>query len=69
MYVQDYDERLFFYASTASPSGSRTGAVVPSSAAVNPLRWYVALSAYTKNNQILVCPSDDLPSLEQNQRH
>src|SRR5260221_6614501 len=62
MYVQDYDEKLFFYASTSSPSRSRSGAIVPNAANVNPVRWWNALMPYTKNTQILVCPSDDLPT-------
>src|SRR4051794_20685662 len=32
MYIQDYDERLFFRASASMPSVSRSGAVVPSAA-------------------------------------
>ena len=35
MYVQDYDETLFFYASTKVPSQSRNGGIVPNAAAVN----------------------------------
>jgi len=62
MYLQDYDEQLFFYANTANPSRSRTGAIVPNSAAVDPLRWWNALMPYLKNGGILVCPSDELPS-------
>lgn len=63
MYQQDYDERLFFDASTAVPSQSRTGAVLPSADSVNPARWYNALLPYTKNTGILVCPGDELPTL------
>src|SRR3954470_4384635 len=40
MYQQDYDERLFFYASTSAPSQSRTAAVVADANSVNPIRWY-----------------------------
>jgi prepilin-type N-terminal cleavage/methylation domain-containing protein/prepilin-type processing-associated H-X9-DG protein len=60
MYVQDYDERLFFRASAANPSVSRSGAVVPS-AAQPPVLWWNALQPYVKNTQILVCPSDPKP--------
>ncbi len=63
MYVQDYDERLFFYPSTTIPSRSRTGAVLPSSTSINPVRWWNALMPFMKNTQILVCPSDDVPTL------
>lgn len=38
MYVQDYDEVLFFRASASSPSVSRSGAIVPS-AAQPPSLW------------------------------
>src|SRR2546430_4747212 len=57
MYAQDYDERVFFRASTASPSVSHTGAILPNAASVNPVRWWNALLPYMKNTQILVCPS------------
>lgn len=62
MYVQDYDERLFFYPAITSPSRSRTGAVLPNAASINPVRWWNALMPYIKNSQVLVCPSDDLPA-------
>jgi prepilin-type N-terminal cleavage/methylation domain-containing protein len=62
MYQQDYDERLFFNASTAVPSQSQTGAVVPNPESVNPIRWYNALLPYTRNVGILVCPSDGTPT-------
>jgi prepilin-type N-terminal cleavage/methylation domain-containing protein/prepilin-type processing-associated H-X9-DG protein len=61
MYVQDYDERLFFRASAASPSVSRTGAVIPS-AAQPPLLWWNAVQPFVKNAQVLVCPSDPTPA-------
>ena len=61
MYVQDYDEHLFFYSNAASPSRSHTGAIV-ASADINPVRWWNALMPYMKNGQILVCPSDNLPT-------
>jgi len=62
MYVQDNDERLFFYASTALPSRSRSGAVLPNAASVHPVRWWNALLPYMKNTGILTCPSDNLPT-------
>jgi prepilin-type N-terminal cleavage/methylation domain-containing protein/prepilin-type processing-associated H-X9-DG protein len=66
MYLQDYDEQLFFYASNANPSRSRTGGIAPSSAAVDPLRWWNVLLPYTKNNGILVCLDDEKPTLSKN---
>jgi prepilin-type N-terminal cleavage/methylation domain-containing protein/prepilin-type processing-associated H-X9-DG protein len=62
MYLQDYDEHLFFYASTASPSRSRTGAVLPSPASADPTRWWNALQPYVKNQGVFTCPSDDAPT-------
>ncbi len=62
MYVQDYDEKLFFYPATTAPSRSRTGAILPNAGSINPVRWWNALMPYIKNTQVLVCPSDDLPT-------
>ena len=62
MYLQDYDERMFFRASTANPSISRSGAVVPSASALLPVSWWNALMPYVKNSQIFACPSDPGPT-------
>lgn len=62
MYLQDYDERLFFRASTASPSVSRTGAIVPNAAALLPVYWWNALMPYIRNDAIFTCPSDRAPT-------
>lgn len=62
MYIQDYDERLFFRASGASPSVSRSGAIVPSTQQP-PVLWWNATLPYTRNAQILRCPSDPKPAL------
>ncbi len=62
MYTQDYDERLFFYASKSVPSGSRTGAILPDTPSLNAARWWNVLAPYLKNTQVFVCPSDDLPT-------
>jgi prepilin-type N-terminal cleavage/methylation domain-containing protein/prepilin-type processing-associated H-X9-DG protein len=61
MYIQDYDERLFFRVSATTPSVSRTGAVVPS-VAQPPVLWWNALLPYTRNAQIVACPSDPAPA-------
>ena len=61
-YTQDADERLFFYASSTSPSKSRTGAVV-AAADINPVRWWNALMPFLKSNQVFTCPSDSGPTL------
>jgi prepilin-type N-terminal cleavage/methylation domain-containing protein/prepilin-type processing-associated H-X9-DG protein len=63
MYLQDYDERLFFRASTSSPSVSRSGAIVPSNQALWQVYWWNALMPYIKNQQIFTCPSDRNPTL------
>lgn len=61
MYVQDYDERLFFRASATTPSVSRSGAIVPS-ALQPPVLWWNAIQPFIKNTQVLVCPSDAAPA-------
>jgi len=63
MYMNDYDDHIFFYASTRTPSASRSGAVLPTAASVHPVRWFNALSPYTKNLDIFTSPSDELPTL------
>ena len=68
MYVQDYDERLFFFARTDNPSQSHTGAIMPNAASVDPVRWWNGLMPYMKNSQILVCPSDALPTDSPNEK-
>ena len=62
-YTQDYDEKLFFYASSVSPSASRTGAIVTS---VDPVRWWNALMPFIKSNAVFTCPSDSGPTLSKN---
>ena len=62
MYIQDYDEKLFFRASATVPSVSRTGAVIPS-AAQPPVIWWNSVQPYIKNTQLYVCPSDTAPVL------
>ena len=61
-YTQDADERLFFYANSATPSASRTGAIVPKVLA-NPVRWWNALMPYIKSDNVFTCPSDSGPTL------
>ena len=66
MYVQDYDEQLFFRASAPGKStASRTGEVVPSGDASDYWHevWWNALMPYIKNSQIYTCPSDTGPTL------
>jgi len=61
MYIQDYDEQLFFYASNVTPSQSRTGAVIPSSLK-DPERWWNVIMPYLKSNAVFTCPSDSGPT-------
>ena len=60
-YTQDYDEKLFFYANSASPSASRTGAIV-TTVNTNPVRWWNALMPFIKSNAVFTCPSDSGPT-------
>ena len=62
LYLQDYDERLFFYSSPYAPSESRTGAILTDASALHAARWWNLLMPYLKNQQVLVCPDDDLPT-------
>jgi prepilin-type N-terminal cleavage/methylation domain-containing protein/prepilin-type processing-associated H-X9-DG protein len=66
MYLQDYDERLFFRASATMPSVSRSGAIIPA-AAQPPVLWWNGIQPYTKNIQILVCPGDPAPAPSKDQ--
>ena len=64
-YTQDYDERLYFFASAVDPmtgkSKSRTGAIFSGTAA-NPVRWWNALMPFVKSNAVFACPSDSGPT-------
>ncbi len=65
MYVQDYDERLFFRVSGPNrATASRTGAVTPAGDAVDYWHeiWWNALMPYIKNSQVYACPSDAGPT-------
>ena len=56
MYVQDYDERLFFRSGDAN---SRSGKTISG----DRYRWWNLLMPYIKNNGVLTCPSDAGPTL------
>ena len=62
LYLQDYDERLFVFGSKTTPSDSHTGLVLTRELDVANSRWWNVLYPYLKNRQVLVCPSDDLPT-------
>ncbi len=62
LYVQDNDDRLFFYTSLSKPSKSRTGVVVRKERDLPSQRWWNLLLGYLKTRPSLVCPDDDLPT-------
>jgi len=55
LYVEDYDERLFFRANYAY---SRSGDIPQT----NYNRWWNILMPYINNNTVWECPSDSLPT-------
>ncbi len=66
LYLGDHDDRLYFYASYApgaTVSATRTGALLPDAASVNPSRWWNALGPYLRSREILVAPDDGNPTL------
>jgi prepilin-type N-terminal cleavage/methylation domain-containing protein/prepilin-type processing-associated H-X9-DG protein len=62
MYVQDYDERLFFRASSTAPSPWRDNVVITDSALRAQASWWNLLMPYIKNDQVFTCPSDAGPT-------
>ena len=66
LYLQDYDERLFLYATRKETSkdisNSHTGIILTKEADVARSRWWNVISPYLTNRQVFVCPSDDLPT-------
>ena len=68
LYLQDFDERLFVYGSKAiigvkpPASVSHSGLILKKELDVANSRWWNVLYPYLKNRQVLVCPSDDLPT-------
>ena len=66
MYVQDYDEHLFFRATRPGQATiSRTGAVSSDLPGYYSELWWNVIRPYIKNTQVLVCPSDASPVLSQ----
>jgi prepilin-type N-terminal cleavage/methylation domain-containing protein/prepilin-type processing-associated H-X9-DG protein len=63
MYVQDYDEKTFYRASSTAPSPWRSGVVIPNSGERALYSWWNLLMPYIKNNQVFTCPSDGGPTL------
>ena len=65
LYLQDYDERIFYFGSKTSPSVSHTGVVLKQEKDVANSRWWNLLIPYLHSQKVLVCPSDDLPTLSE----
>jgi len=65
MYMDDFDAQLFFRVGTTNPPTSSrcvTGFVASkTSPAYYQLQWWNLIMPYTKNSQLLVCPSDPGP--------
>jgi prepilin-type N-terminal cleavage/methylation domain-containing protein/prepilin-type processing-associated H-X9-DG protein len=59
LYVQDYDERMFFRTSGTNSNVTRTDARNSSNAS----KWWNLMMPYVKNNQLFQCPSDGTPTL------
>ena len=57
MYVQDYDERIFFRSST-NPAVTRINTATTG----NPLKWWNMMAPYIKNASVFACPSDPGPT-------
>jgi prepilin-type N-terminal cleavage/methylation domain-containing protein/prepilin-type processing-associated H-X9-DG protein len=60
MYVQDYDERLFFRAakSSARVGSGRSGVVINNALAYAREQWWNLLMPYEKNTGVFACPDD-----------
>ena len=60
MYVQDYDERLFFRPakSSARVGSGRSGVVITNTIAYDQEQWWNLLMPYEKTNGIFACPDD-----------
>lgn len=62
LYVIDSDDKMFFRSNWAnSRSGDTTH--IGNGDSFNRYRWWNLLIPYIKNDRVMVCPSDDLPSM------
>jgi prepilin-type processing-associated H-X9-DG protein len=61
MYVTDYDERMFFRGGWANSRSGNTK-ILPAGQSSNYYKWWNLLMPYIRNNNIFLCPSDDLPT-------
>ncbi len=62
-YINDYDEKLFFYSDTTSAADSRSNVLRPTPSYV--ARWWNQIMPYVKSNAVFTCPSDAGPTLSQ----
>ncbi len=61
MYANDSDDRMFYRSNWAnSRSGDTT--FIGAGDSANHYRWYNLVLPYVKSNNLLVCPSDELPT-------
>jgi prepilin-type N-terminal cleavage/methylation domain-containing protein/prepilin-type processing-associated H-X9-DG protein len=63
MYMEDFDERLFFRTFSNADSTRAHVAVPRIHPDFNTLQWWNVLMPYIKNQQIFTCPSDGGPTL------
>jgi len=68
-YINDNDEKLFFYADTISASDSRSNVFAPNRN-LNPnlfysQKWWNQIMPYVKSNAVFACPSDSGPTMSQ----
>ena len=63
MYAADYDEQIFFRATSNADSTRAHVAVPRTHPSYNALQWWNVLMPYIKNQQIFTCPSDSNPTL------
>ncbi|MGO8672698.1 MAG: type II secretion system protein [Capsulimonadaceae bacterium] len=65
LYVQDYDERLFFRPakSVAHVGSGRSGVVITNPIAYDSEEWWNLIMPYVKTNQVFACPDDSVKPL------
>ena len=65
MYIQDYDEQLFFRAanSSARVGSGRSGVVITNTISYAGAQWWNLLMPYEKNKGVYSCPDDSLKPL------
>jgi prepilin-type N-terminal cleavage/methylation domain-containing protein/prepilin-type processing-associated H-X9-DG protein len=61
LYISDFDDRMFFRASTRATS-TRAGIAIPATDPnVNAMKWWNELNVYVKNKDVFHCPADRTP--------